>query len=233
MSTSMFVAKADGEREMLSSVSRELAGGVFAKMDWAAELAAMHEAEDAMRESYIPEFGLTDEEERQLVLTPDEEGTISVVLEYPDHAWGIDGFPWSEVDQLLDLYFAGDDDGLADLITKYLPPPEMTVHELSNSEFQTTLVPPLRRLGDEQSYRPVRLRAHLEAALEALALPASLETVELEVIFLTGDKQYSHFLFIYGNPGRWLVLVVQHDVEHNRDDVLGFHLVDVAGNPYE
>jgi hypothetical protein len=57
MNVSLYVAKADGDREMMDDVSPEMAREVYEKVNWDAEMAAAREEEKAGRDTFIPECG--------------------------------------------------------------------------------------------------------------------------------------------------------------------------------
>jgi hypothetical protein len=246
--TSMYVAKADGTREQLDDVQLEMAREIFLRMDWDRELRVVQAAQEARElaaeesasqafpavgdnDVYVPEFGLTDEEERLLVVTPVSSEAVTVWIQCPAFGWGIDSFPKSEVSGLLERYFAGDDGGLQEIAARHQPARELLLHLLSAAEFQATMAGQMRWVGEVETYNQVRLRDYLSACLDALALPASLETIELTNIYRSADDRHSHIHFNYGEPPTALVLVVQHDAEAG-DSVIGHHLLDLTEGTY-
>lgn len=231
MITSLCVVKADGDREVLDNVSAEMALQVFAKMDWDAELAAAQAEGEAGRVTYIPEFGLVDDAERMLIISPVDSNTMTVCLQCPDRPSGGADFPMKDVADLIRLFFAGDDDAIAAIVAKNTPAVEIPLRELSDAELQGTIAKPMRRLGEEETCRQVHLRDYLAASITAFSLPTSLDTIELADIYLSADKKHSHILFNYGDSGKELALVVQHDPEIG-DSVLGHRFVNVAERCY-
>jgi hypothetical protein len=231
MNASLYVAKADGDREMLDDIGMEMAREVFAKMDWESELAVVQAAEAAGKEVFIPEFGLTDAAERMLVITPVDSGTVSFYMQYPDRVSGLESYPKGEVAHLIGLYFEGFDDDIAALIAKPVPVREVPVRELSDAEFRATITKPMRRLGEEETYRQVHLRDYLAACIIKHSLPVTLNTIELTDIYLAADKKHSHIHFSYGDPATGLVIVAQHDPDKG-DSVFGHHFLSTAEDSY-
>ena len=62
----------------------DMAREVFAKMDWESELAAVQAAVAAGKEVFLPEFGLTQDEDRTLVISTVDSDTVSFYMQYPD-----------------------------------------------------------------------------------------------------------------------------------------------------
>jgi hypothetical protein len=131
----------------------------------------------------------------------------------------------------LTLYFAADDDAIAGVVAKNAPVHEIHLHELSDDEFQATIVQPMRRLGANETYRQVHLRGYLSACITASCLPTTLDTIELADIYVSGDKRHSHILFNYGDAATALVIIAQHDPD-NCDSVLGHRFVSTAESCY-
>jgi hypothetical protein len=231
MNTSLYVAKADGDREVLDNVSVEMAREVFEKVDWNAQMAASQAEELAGRDVYIPEFGLADEAERALVISPVDSSTVTFTFQDSEHLSGVRRFPVSGVAELIDLYFAGGEDAIAAIVATYAAAREMLVRELSDAEFLATIAEPMHRLGEKETCRQVPLRDYLTACITICSLPASLETIELTDIYLSANKLYSHIHFNYGAPKTTLVIVVHYDPD-NGDSVLGHHFANLAENCY-
>jgi hypothetical protein len=231
MNVALFVAKADGNREVLDNVSVEVAREAFERMDWDSELAFARAEGEAGREMYIPEFGLADAAERTLVISPVDSNTVTFYFQYPDRVSAVPSLPKGEVAGLVGLYFAGEDDAIAAIVAKNTPAGEILLRELSDSEFRATIAPPMRCLGATENCRQVHLREYLGACISALSLPASLDTLEIADIYAAADKLHSHILFNYGDPGTALAIVVRHDPDTG-DSVLGHHFVNAAGSYY-
>ena len=232
MNMSLYVEKTDGNREMLDDVTMEMAREVFAKMDWDAELAAVQAAQETEKEVFFSEFGLADDAQRSLVISPVDSNTLSFYIQYPDRVVGTQGFPKSDAAHLIGLFYEGLDDDIAALIAKPAPAHEISVCDLSDAEFRATIVEPMRRLGEEETCRQVPLRDYLSSCITKNSLPVTLNTIELTDIYLTADKKHSHIHFNCGDPQTVLVIVVHHDPDDNSDGVLGHHFVNDVGSYY-
>jgi hypothetical protein len=99
----------------------------------------------------------------------------------------------------------------------------MAIRELSTQEFHNTFREPMRRLEANESYRPIPLKMCVEECIEMLGLPATLDSIEIQHVYLNGDQTYSHILFFFGEANQFLVIVVSHKT----DTVHGYHLLDL------
>ena len=231
MNISLYVAKADGDREVLDDVSTEMAREVFAKVDWDSELAAVQAAEAAGTDVFLPEFGLTDDAERTFVISPVDSATVSFYIQYPDRVAGVQSCPKNEVGPLIGYFFSGDEDAIGAIVARNTPVRKITLRELSNEEFRATIVKTMNRLRDEVSHGRVPLRDYLGECITALSLPTTLDTIELTDIYLAADKKHSHIYFDYGDPRSALVIVAHHDPDTG-DSVLGHHFSSNTGDYY-
>ena len=236
MSFSLYVEKTDGSREDLDNVSPEIAREVFAKVDWNAAMKAMAAADEAGTSFFFPEFGVADDEglghdaQRTLVLSPVDEQTVSFQFASHGRMWQMDELAFDEAPRLIDLFFAGDDEGLAAITN----PPPIETRELSADEFRSTILPPpdVSAENEKGVYNRVRLRDYVTASLGAHHLPASADTIVLENLVhfadyhdYTFDKQYSHLVFHYGDREQWLVIVVKLARSGVPERILGHHFL--------
>ena len=231
MNTSLYIAKADGDREFMDDVTTETACDAFGKMDWDRELSAVRSAEEAGGEVYIPEFGLTDESERTLVITPLDSSTVSFYILSQSDPVGVEKLPKTEVANLISRFFSGDDEAIAATVARHTPAKEISLRELSREEFQATIAEPMHRLSEKESLRQIQVRDYVGECLTRCSLPASLETVELADIYLAADKRHSHILFNYGDEATALVIVIHRDAE-NGDSLIGHHFAGFAESYY-
>jgi hypothetical protein len=233
MSISLYVAKADGDREVLDNVTAEMAREVYVKMDWDAEMATVQAAEAAGQDVFLPEFGLTDDAERNLAVSPVDSNTVSFYVQYPDRVAGVQNFPKDEVAAVIGAFCDGNDDAIGAFVARNTPAPKKdALHELSDADFRATIVRPMVRLRDEQSYRQVPLRNYLGDCITAHSLPATLDTIELTDIYVAGDKRHSHIHFHYGDPNTALVIVTRHDPDDDSDGILGHCFVSGPAGYY-
>ena len=97
------------------------------------------------------------------------------------------------------------------------------IRELSDSEFHATFAAPMRRLGADESFRPVPLGEYVSECISHHALPTSRENIQIEHVYVAADQRHTHVMLHYGIPNRYLVVVVAHD----KDSVLGHHLLNL------
>jgi hypothetical protein len=101
----------------------------------------------------------------------------------------------------------------------------MTVRELTESDFHATFSAPMRRLAaDEDAPVQIPLRPYVAEAIEALELPTTLDAIEIHQVSVGHDKRYTHVVFNYGSPNRFLVLVV----DNGAATVFGHRLLELA-----
>ena len=99
----------------------------------------------------------------------------------------------------------------------------MALRELSKKEYRSTFSDPMRRLGEKESYRPVPLKDYVKACIDALDLPTNTQEIEIHHVYLSGDEKHTHVLFYFGEPNRYLVVVVSHEA----DTVMGHYVLDL------
>ncbi len=99
----------------------------------------------------------------------------------------------------------------------------MAIRELTEQEYLSTFSAPMRRLGSDESYRPVALRDYVCECIDELELGVTLESIEIHHVYLSGDQKHSHVLFYFGQPNTYLVLVVCHDT----DSIKGHRLLNL------
>ncbi len=97
------------------------------------------------------------------------------------------------------------------------------MRELSEAEYVATFSGPMHRLGpDEDAPAYCNVGQYLKAAIQALALPTTSESIDLTDIYVGDDRRHTHLLFDYGARNVRLVVVVDNDVPC----VHGHRLVD-------
>ncbi|MFO1485995.1 MAG: hypothetical protein U1F71_21720 [Verrucomicrobiaceae bacterium] len=100
----------------------------------------------------------------------------------------------------------------------------MEIRQLSKDEFHGTFCGPMRRLGADESYRPVPLKDYVAECIRSLGLPTTLADIEIHHVYLSADKRHTHVLFYFGEHNRYLVIVVGHEP----DAVKGHFLLDLT-----
>lgn len=97
------------------------------------------------------------------------------------------------------------------------------IKELSQTEFRATLADPMRRLGAEESFRPVSLGAYVDECIHQLSLPTTKKDIEIHHVYVSGDQKHTHVLLYFGKTNVYLVIVVEHPV----DAIKGYHLLNL------
>jgi hypothetical protein len=97
------------------------------------------------------------------------------------------------------------------------------IRELSESEFHGTFAPPMRRLGANETFRPVPLGEYVTECIVRHSLPTSREDIDIEHVYVAGDERHTHVMLNWGVANLYLVVVVSHDA----DSVLGHHILDL------
>jgi hypothetical protein len=87
----------------------------------------------------------------------------------------------------------------------------MTLRELTEAEFLGTFSEPMRRLGiDEDGPVQISLRTYVAGVIDALALDTTVEATEIHQVYVGHDQRYTHVVFNYGEPNRFVVVVVDN-----------------------
>jgi hypothetical protein len=81
----------------------------------------------------------------------------------------------------------------------------------------------MRRLGADESFRPVPLGDYVSECISHHALPTSREDIQIEHVYVAADQRHTHVMLHYGIPNLYLVIVVTHDT----DSVLGHHFLNL------
>jgi hypothetical protein len=81
----------------------------------------------------------------------------------------------------------------------------------------------MRRLGADESYKPVPLRDYVAECIEQLDPPVKREQLEIQHEYLNADRSFRHVLIYYGQSNRFLVIVV----DCNREAVHGHSWLDL------
>jgi hypothetical protein len=88
---------------------------------------------------------------------------------------------------------------------------------------RATFVEPMRRLEAEETYKPVRIGEYVGECIAGFDPPLSREHLEIEHVYLNGDRSFYHVLIHYGRQNEFLVIVV----DCSREAVHGHYLLDV------
>lgn len=94
---------------------------------------------------------------------------------------------------------------------------------LSKDEYLATFVEPMRRLEAHESYKPVSLGEYVTECIRDFNPPLTKKQLQIQHIYLNGDRSFYHVLIHYGQRNRFLVIVV----DCNREAVQGHYLLDL------
>ncbi len=100
----------------------------------------------------------------------------------------------------------------------------MPITELSRDEYQGTMEAPMRRLGPDEVSGLVPIGGYLAECLQAYQLPASLDAVEIEHIYLSKNQIFVHVVLAYGEKHQRLVIVVNQQLQ----TIYGHYRLDLA-----
>ena len=95
------------------------------------------------------------------------------------------------------------------------------LHELSEAEFLATFSTPMERLQPEEVYRPVSIADYVKDCISYNSL--NYDRVEIEHVYLSADRKYTHVLLSYGIEDSFIVIVLLHPA----DCVLGHRFIDL------
>ena len=98
-------------------------------------------------------------------------------------------------------------------------------HALSRDDFLSTFVEPMRRLEADETYKPISIGDYVADCLREFDPPVTKDQLEIQHVYLNGDKSFYHVLIHYGLDKRFLVIVV----DCSREVVHGHYPLDLNG----
>ncbi|QDV46767.1 hypothetical protein Enr13x_66760 [Stieleria neptunia] len=81
----------------------------------------------------------------------------------------------------------------------------------------------MRRIDEDEYVEIVPLADYLENCKADLDLADTIEDLQLQDVYINGDRTFGHVLLYYGKPNCYLVIIT--DYTHLR--VYGHHLLDL------
>ncbi len=99
----------------------------------------------------------------------------------------------------------------------------MVATALNKDEYLATFVEPMRRLEADESYKPVRIGEYVAEVIAAFDPPVTRGQLQIQHVYLNGDRTFYHVLIHYGRHNEFLVIVV----DCGREVVQGHHLLDL------
>lgn len=97
------------------------------------------------------------------------------------------------------------------------------IKQLSEAEFHGTFIAPMRRVGEDEEQAAVNIKQYVESCIKTHNLPATLDSIEINDVYISADARYSHIMLSYGLHNEFLV-VVTDNVVHS---VFGYFLLDL------
>ncbi|OAI47662.1 hypothetical protein AYO44_09190 [Planctomycetaceae bacterium SCGC AG-212-F19] len=94
---------------------------------------------------------------------------------------------------------------------------------LTKDEYLATFVEPMRRLEADETYKPVRIGEYVAEVIRGFDPPVPRDQLQIQHVYLNGDRSFSHVLIYYGRQNEFLVIVVDCD----REAVRGHYLLDL------
>lgn len=94
---------------------------------------------------------------------------------------------------------------------------------LNKDEYLATFVEPMRRLEANESYKPVRIGEYVAECIRSFEPPVVRDQLQIQHVYLNGDRSFYHVLIHYGQPNRFLVIVV----DCNQQTIRGHYLLDL------
>jgi hypothetical protein len=94
---------------------------------------------------------------------------------------------------------------------------------LTHDEYLATFVEPMRRLEADEVYKPVPIGEYVAEVITGFAPPVTRDQMQIQHVYLNGDRTFYHVLIHYGRHNEFLVIVV----DCGREAVHGHHLLDL------
>jgi hypothetical protein len=94
---------------------------------------------------------------------------------------------------------------------------------LDEDQFNATFVDRMQRIGEDDDFEAVPLRDYVTECIADLALAATLEDLQIQHVYINGDKTFCHVMLYYGEPNRYLVIVT----DNRKKTIHGHHVLDL------
>jgi hypothetical protein len=100
----------------------------------------------------------------------------------------------------------------------------MAIRALSEAEFKSTVISPVRRLSPEDEPPPARgMKSYVAEVIATERLPTTLEAIQIHHVYVPHGDRHTHVLFNFGEPNHYLVIVI----DNHAANVMGHHLLDL------
>lgn len=100
----------------------------------------------------------------------------------------------------------------------------MPIKQLNKVEYHAAFREPMRRLAPEEVSDPIAIGDYVAECLQVHQLPAGLENVDIEHVYLSGDQAFLHIVLSFGQSDRWLVVIIDRQAHQ----IHGHYLLDLA-----
>jgi hypothetical protein len=94
---------------------------------------------------------------------------------------------------------------------------------LTKDEYLATFVEPMQRLEADESYKPVPIGEYVAECIRTLEPPVVRDQLQIQHVYLNGNRSFCHVLIYYSQHNRFLVIVV----DCNQEVVRGHYLLDL------
>lgn len=94
---------------------------------------------------------------------------------------------------------------------------------LTKEEYLATFVEPMRRMDANELYKPVHIGEYVAECIRKFEPRVVQGQLQIQHVYLNGDRSFYHVLIHYGQHNRFLVIVV----DCNREAVRGHYLLDL------
>jgi endo-1,4-beta-mannosidase len=100
----------------------------------------------------------------------------------------------------------------------------MPINLLNRTEYHTTFRESMQRLDPEEISDPVAIGDYVTECLQVHQLPASLENVDIEHVYLSGDQAFTHIVLSYGQRDTRLIVIINQQARQ----IYGHYLLDLS-----
>ena len=100
---------------------------------------------------------------------------------------------------------------------------EVSVTTLSKNEYLATFVEPMRRLAENEPYKPVKIGKYVGDCIRVLDPPITREQLVIQSVEMNAAESFYHVLLDYGKRNCLLVIVV----DCARESIHGHYWLDL------
>lgn len=82
--------------------------------------------------------------------------------------------------------------------------------QLDEDQFHATFVAPMQRVCEDDDFEAVPLKDYVAECIAELGLASTLKELNIQHVYLNGDKTFCHVMLYFGEPNRFLVIVTDN-----------------------